>query len=190
MTCIVGIEHAGVVWIGGDSAAVCGMGINTRYDEKVFINDTLLIGFTDSFRMGQLLRYGFDVPEHSPKKDDWEYLIIDVMDVIRDLFKDRGWLGKDEDRESGGDWLMGYKGKLYTVFSDFQVGRSRDGYAACGCGEDIALGSLHTTANIINSQGQVDQSLIRSPQERITMALGASSHHSAGVRPPFTILSL
>ena len=57
MTCIVGLVHEGVVYIGGDSAGVGGMSLTVRADEKVFQNGEFLMGFTTSFRMGQLLRY-------------------------------------------------------------------------------------------------------------------------------------
>ena len=35
MTCIVGLVHEGVVYIGGDSAGVGGMSLTVRADEKV-----------------------------------------------------------------------------------------------------------------------------------------------------------
>ena len=38
MTCIVGLVHEGVVYIGGDSAGVGGMSLTVRADEKVFQN--------------------------------------------------------------------------------------------------------------------------------------------------------
>lgn len=181
MTCIVGIEHEGKVWMGGDTAGVSDdFTIEARRDVKVFTNGEFIMCFTSSFRMGQLLRYAFDPPERSQKtEDDMEYLVVDVMDAIRELFKEKGYMGKDEDRESGGTWLMGYRGHLYTIYDDFQVASVTDGYTACGCGVDLAKGSLHTTSN-----------LKMSPETRVKLALDAASWHSAGVRPPYTILSL
>ena len=47
MTCIVGLEHNGAVWIGGDSAGVDNsLGIQTRDDRKVFQIGEAVIGFT------------------------------------------------------------------------------------------------------------------------------------------------
>lgn len=180
MTCIVGIEHGGHVWIGGDSAGVDeSYGIVTRCDEKVFVSDPMIMGFAGSFRMGQLLRYALDIPEQSAKKDDMEFLVVDFIDVLREVYKDHGHMGKEDGRDEGGTFLLGYHGKLYTVHEDFQVGRAADGYVACGCGEDIALGSLHSTR-----ESNID------PTTRIRMALDAACHHSAGVRAPYTILCL
>jgi ATP-dependent protease HslVU (ClpYQ) peptidase subunit len=68
MTCIVGVNHNGNIYIGGDSAGVAGLQLQIRSDEKVFLTGDFIMGFTTSFRMGQLLRYAFSPPEHSQKK--------------------------------------------------------------------------------------------------------------------------
>ena len=70
MTCIVGLVHEGVVYIGGDSAGVAGLSLVVRADEKVLRNGDFLMGFTTSFRMGQLLRYKLDPPRRHPD-DAW-----------------------------------------------------------------------------------------------------------------------
>jgi hypothetical protein len=180
MTAIVGLEFNGSVIIGADSA---GVDVDTydicaRSDEKVFIvEETMVLGFIHSFRMGQLLRYAFSPPEKSSKKDDMSYLVVDVIDAIRSMFKDKGYMKKDDDVEAGGTFLLGYNGRLYTVADDFQVGRSMNGYDACGCGAHYALGSLHSTKHNPD------------PIDRVKLALGAAVHHNAGVRPPFVVVS-
>lgn len=63
MTCIVGLVDQGNVWIGGDSAGVGGYDLMLRADQKVFRNGDFLMGFTSSFRMGQLLRYKLSPPK-------------------------------------------------------------------------------------------------------------------------------
>lgn len=44
--------------MGCDSAGVGGWHLQLRADPKVFHVGHFLIGYTDSFRMGQLLRFG------------------------------------------------------------------------------------------------------------------------------------
>ena len=56
MTCIAGLIEDGNIWIGGDSAAVTHYRMMKRADTKVFINGPFLIGFTSSYRMGQILQ--------------------------------------------------------------------------------------------------------------------------------------
>lgn len=185
MTCIVGIEHEGEVHIGGDSAGVGGLSITARADTKVFDRQQFLFGFTTSFRMGQLIRYklalpaGQRLPHRGPRGECHEldeYMATTFIEALRACLSDGGWLSKKEDRESGGTFLVGVRGTLYAVYDDFQISRSRDGYAAVGCGDELALGSLHTSVGL-------------KPRERVLAALTAAAHHSAGVCEPFVVLS-
>jgi hypothetical protein len=173
MTCIVGIAEKGNVYIGGDSAGVGGLSITIRADEKVFYNGPFIMGFTTSFRMGQLLRYKFNPPKQTAKQDDMEYMVNDFIDSVRSCFAEGGW-GKAAGKENneGGNFLVGYNGCLYEIFNDFQVSKPATQYSACGCGEDLALGSLWTT------EGE-------KPELRLKTALEAASAFSAGVAPPY-----
>jgi ATP-dependent protease HslVU (ClpYQ) peptidase subunit len=181
MTCIAGLEHEGRVWIGGDSAGVAGLDVDVRADEKVFRNGEMLIGFAGSFRMGQLLRYAWDPPTTpTAERDDMGFLVVDVMDSVRALLEQHGYLKKKHDVETLDDglFLLGYRGRLYRVDADLQVGRSRHGYAAIGCGESYALGSLHATADIAAAAPR-----------RIRSALKAATVFSGGVRGPYVVMS-
>jgi ATP-dependent protease HslVU (ClpYQ) peptidase subunit len=174
MTCIVGIATGEKVWIGADSAGVAGLSITVRADAKVFTNGPMLFGFTSSFRMGQLLRHALTVPKQFSGVADDAWLCTTFIDAVRKCLKDGGFARAHSGVESGGCFLVGYRGRLYEVDSDFQVGDPVDQYAAVGCGEQFALGSLHA------STGE--------PESRIMSALAAAAHFSAGVCEPFTVL--
>ena len=167
MTCIVSVVKDGVVYIGGDSAGVSGLSITIRADEKVFHNNQFIIGFTSSFRMGQLLRYKFVPPKQKLKQSDMEYMVTDFVDSLRKTFKDNGF----------GNFLIGYKSKLYNLQSDFQVGVPSLEYDSVGCGANIALGSLYSSKD-------------KDPIERINLALEAAATFNAGVVAPFHIVKL
>lgn len=180
LTCIVGLAQGGVVYIGGDSAAVAGMDIKVRLDPKVFIVDKrFIIGYTDSFRMGQLLRFSLKPPRQKRGVDDYEYMCTGFINAVRKCFAAGGYLKKSEEREKGGTFLVGYRGVLYEVNSDFQVAINADSYCAIGCGDSYAHGALF---------GSGGRGL--SPEERIRTALEAAAHFSSGVCPPFIILKL
>ena len=83
MTCIVGLKHNGKVWIGGDSAGVAGLSITVRKDPKVFVREKVVIGFTTSFRMGQLLMQKLRVPKRHADTDPFEYMITDFIEADR-----------------------------------------------------------------------------------------------------------
>jgi ATP-dependent protease HslVU (ClpYQ) peptidase subunit len=184
MTCIIGLEEDGVVYIGGDSAGVeaDSLSICGRADEKVFLTDDgeFAMGFSGSFRIGQLLRYALVPPEQSVKKDDMAYMVTDFIDALRAMQKDKGSMKKEnelEEHEAG--FIVGYRSKLYVVESDFQVGRPIENYTAVGCGAQIALGAMYATREM-----ELD------PEVRINLALEAASEYSAGVRSPFHIVRL
>lgn len=177
MTCIVGLVDKGNVYMGGDSAGVAGLSITVRSDEKVFQNGPFLMGFTTSFRMGQLLRYKFDPPKQTVGTDDYQYMVTDFIDAVRKCFSHNGF-GNMGDRSNnvGGTFMVGYNGVLYTVDNDFQVGIPQKGYDSIGCGCDLALGALHATAN-------------KSAKDRVEAALEAAAAFSGGVCAPFVCLT-
>lgn len=184
MTCIAAaVDTLGRVWMGADSAAVCGLDLTVRSDAKVFGlgfgRDRLVIGYTTSFRMGQLLRYGFQPPP-LPAYDDslLRYMVVDFVEAVRSRLKAGGFTETANGRETAGHFLVGVRGRLFGVEPDFQVGEAAGGYDAVGCGAAYAKGSLYTTAD-----------LDLTAQQRLTLALEAAERHSAGVRGPFETLS-
>jgi ATP-dependent protease HslVU (ClpYQ) peptidase subunit len=179
MTCIAGIVYEGKVYIGGDSAGVAGYSITVRADEKVFKKGEFVMGFTSSFRMGQLLRYKLNIPFHKPNIDTYEYMVTEFVEAVRQCLKDGGYSRTNNREEFGGTFLIGYKGELFTIDVDFQVGKSLNSYNAIGCGEDIAKGSMFTSCRLVDC----------GPDEIIREALRAAEEFNAGVRGPFTIIN-
>lgn len=174
MTVIAGVVHHGRVHLGGDSAGVAGYTLTTRADTKVWASGSYAFGFTSSFRMGQLLRHAFQPP--APADGDLHGFMVTIfIDALRTCLKDGGWARKDSEQEQAGTFLVGVTGgRLFTIDSDYQVAESADGYAAVGCGGDLALGALHATA-----------ALDLKPRARLALALAAADHHSAGVTGPY-----
>jgi ATP-dependent protease HslVU (ClpYQ) peptidase subunit len=177
MTCIAGVVDGGTVWIGGDSAGVGGYDLTVRSDQKVFRNGPMIFGFTSSFRMGQLLRWALTVPDHDPRVEPEKYMTTVFVDAVRECLKARGFAKCENQVETGGTFLVGYKGQLFHVDDDYQVGIPADGFYAVGCGGDIARGALFATDHLPGD-------------ERIRKALAAAERCSAGVRGPFHLESL
>lgn len=178
MTIIVGMETENGVLMGGDSAGVAGYDLAVRNDEKVFLTGPFVMGFTTSFRMGQLLRYSLKVPKQKPSESDVEFMCTTFVNAVRKCLAKGGWLVKRYEQEDGGNFLVGYKGILYEIHDDFQVAIPSESFSACGCGEGYALGALHATKEYDISD-----------EDRMHLALEAAAACSAGVRPPFTIIT-
>lgn len=183
MTCIVGwIEESKGkrdVWIGGDSAGVGGLSLRIRKDTKVFRNGDMLFGYTSSFRMGQLLRYSLNIPEQSKSKSDYEYMCTDFIDAVVSLFEKKKYSKINNNEITGGTFLVGYKGNLYCIEDDFQIGIPALNFEAVGCGSTIAMGAMHAL-----------RKLKYQPKLRIKKAIDAAAEFSAGVQGPYVIKRL
>jgi ATP-dependent protease HslVU (ClpYQ) peptidase subunit len=182
MTCIIGYidRKSKDIYIGADSSAVLGDQIFKRSDEKVFINGPMIFGFAGSFRMGQILRYSFEIPKQSKKKNDYEYLCTDFVDKLMECFTKKGFAEVEDNVISGGTFLLGYKGNLYEIGPDFQVGKDLVNYAAIGIGEQFARGALYI----------LDQAEEMSAEQKVYRALEASEEFSSSVTSPFSIMKI
>lgn len=185
MTCIVGLVYNGHVYVGGDSAAVevGGYAVQTRADEKVFQRGSYIMGFSGSFRMGQLLRYAGSLPDppavEAGSIELYRFMCTTFIDSVREIFKAGGFTAKETaDAELiQGEFIVAVHGKLFAVHTDYQVAQSSDGFTSVGCGYQIALGALYA------SRGWAD------PILRVKLALEAAEKFSAGVRGPFLVLT-
>ncbi len=176
MTCIIGVVEKNKVYIGADSAGVAGLDIVTRKDSKVFLNGEFLIGYTTSFRMGQILRYSFNPPKPREGVSPYRYMCTEFIDTLISSLKEKGFAKVDNNEIRGGNFLVGYRGSLFEIASDFQVGEVLKNYVSVGCGCSYALGSMYST-----------EKSSKDPKSRIVIALEAAQEFSAGVREPFII---
>ncbi|MFN2388015.1 MAG: hypothetical protein ABR575_00190, partial [Actinomycetota bacterium] len=121
MTCIAAlIDNAtGRVYVGGDSAGVAGWDLAVRADAKVFRRGPFVLGFTSSFRMGQLLRYTLEAPQHPEGMADDEYMVTYFVDAVRRCLKRGGVAKRENDVEEGGTFIVGYRGGIYVIEGDY-----------------------------------------------------------------------
>ncbi len=183
MTCVVALRHEGVIYMGCDSAGVGGYSRSNRLDPKIYRVGEMLIGFTTSFRMGQLLGYSLTLPRHHADVPIENWMATSFINAVRDCLKAGGWASKDKESEQGGNFLVAYKGRIFEIQSDYQVAENAEPYAAVGCGFDLALGSFFTSDLGVHGAGTQDAIARR----RVDLALQAAAAFSAGVHPPFRI---
>jgi ATP-dependent protease HslVU (ClpYQ) peptidase subunit len=176
MTCIVGLIAEGKVFIGGDSAGVTSYRLQVRRDKKVFKNGPYLIGYTSSFRMGQLLRYAFAPPIPGEYDDLHRFMCTTFVDAVRDCLDVGGYSRRQSNQESAGTFLVGYGKRLFRIDEDYQVAETLDGFDAIGAGSQVALGALYACQHL-------------DPKERVFQALLAAERFNAAVRAPFIIQS-
>lgn len=165
--------HKGKVYIGADSLGSDGFTQTIRKEPKVFKNGEFLIGCTSSFRMIDLLKWKFNPPT---VKDGnlHKFMVTDFVDSVRKLFVDNGYCIDSGDWKSG-SFLVGVKGRLFSIDVDFQV--YEQDYSSVGSGCYHALGSFYTSKR-------------NSPVKDIEKALEAAEHFVTSVKRPFIIESI
>lgn len=174
MTCIIGLEYEGRVYIGGDSMSSSGNDrLETRL-RKVFRAGPFLIGYTTSFRMGQILQYHLSVRQQQDGETDERYMVVAFVEAARECLKDKGFTTINSNNEQAGSFLVGYKSSLYEVCSDFQVNQWVSGIATLGAGTEYALGAMVALDTL-------------KPEERIKRALEITCQLCPTVCGPFVV---
>ena len=182
MTCIIAFrDYNDNVWLAGDKMSSNGMSHQLVKDPKAFQVGDFYFGYTDSFYMGQLLKYTFVPPERPEGITDEQYLFVNVRLALTDLFdqnefgiRDRGTLECPE--PSFGEFIMVYKGRIFLVqanmsFLEYDV-------ATCGSGYQVAQGAL--TALV--------ESTILSAPEMLTKTMDIVSRTCVGVSKELDII--
>jgi ATP-dependent protease HslVU (ClpYQ) peptidase subunit len=185
MTCIVAIAQNGTVYMGADHAASDDKTgwILSRKEPKCFKVGQYGIAFTDSFRMGQILQYSWNPPKYTPTKTNSgldKFMRTKFVDSIKQAFKDGGYgsIGSSSDEDTGGIFIVGLEGRIFTIDEDFHVGENVVNYMAEGSGGQIALGALYATKNQKN------------PKLRIKAALEAATEFNMSVAAPYTYIQV
>lgn len=180
MTCIVGVRTDRGVLLGGDTQGSGGWDQRDRRDDKVFIlgtNRRVAVGFTSSYRMGQILRFHLNLPALDADVDEYEWAVTKFIPAAREVLKTHGYVKIDNNREESGTFLLAVRDRLFQVQNDLQVAEMVAPFDACGCGSDYALGALH-----------VLDGLKVSPKQKTRMALEAAARWSNGVGSRFTFV--
>lgn len=185
MTCIVAIAQNGTVYMGSDHAASDDKTgwIVSRKEPKCFKVGQYGIAFTDSFRMGQILQYSWTPPKYTPTKTNSgldKFMRTKFIDSVKQAFKDNGFgsIGSSSEEDTGGIFIIGVEGRLFTMDEDFHVGEAVVNYMAEGSGGQIALGALHATKNQKN------------PKLRLKAALEAATEFNMSVAAPYTYIQV
>lgn len=140
MTCIIGFLHEGNAVLAGDKIGVSDYTKRITRQPKVFHNDGFMIGYTASFRMGQILQYNWNPPTRRTGQSAEDYLYTDVITSIRKTFEDNWFL--DKAKNQWGGFILIYENRIYEVGDDLSITESVNGIEACGCGRELARGAL------------------------------------------------
>jgi hypothetical protein len=133
--------------------------------------------------MGQILQYSWTPPKYTPTKTNSgldKFMRTKFIDSVKQAFKDNGYgsIGSSSEEDTGGIFIVGLCGRIFTIDEDFHVGENVVNYMAEGSGGMIALGALYATKNQKN------------PRLRLKAALEAASEFNMSVSAPYTYIQV
>jgi hypothetical protein len=183
MSNVIGIQHDGIVTIGGDSAIGGGPSLRdaTIYKDgppKVWKQGPYLVGGCGVIRALQAVRYLLDFPDPSGVDDLMPFLIGNLIPPLREVLLKADIRGAEPGAPMGtGSLLLGIHGELWEISADLGV-FDRSPYTAIGSGYRQAEGALHTLMKLG----------VTGPRA-VEMALEATASTCPTVVGPWTILS-
>ena len=141
----------------------------------------VLVATAGEYRWGQLLEHRLQVPRAPGNGISIErWMAVDFVDAVRSCLDSGGYKWTDHEREHGGTALIGVRGRLFRIQSNYGLTEPACGYDAAGSGEHYAKASLWTSAQIGRA----------GPEKRVRLALQAAEAHNGGVMGPFAIRRL
>lgn len=149
LTCIVGLVGPNGVLIAGDAQFSTLHTQRMDSGSKVFsIFDTVVAGYCGSGRFGEILEYHLDGLEEPPiQMDERRWVIRELIPFLRDVLSAHGHLHimeEDQTEHFGeSEFLLGVRGRLFCIASDFSTSEHVHPYEATGSGADVASGVLH-----------------------------------------------
>ena len=183
MTCIVGLEHRGVVYIGADSHEEAE-GVRTILaTPKIYtISDSTkkaeaVFGIAGYAIVANILQYEFTLPTPLESESDVAFAHRTMRAITALLLKEIPY--KPDARDAA--ILMGYRGAVYVGSGSGDTGLSVThglrGYAAVGSGASYAKAYLWST-----------KASRMKPLTRIENALKAATEFDSGVSPPYVVI--
>jgi len=135
----------GEAYIAGDRAGSNGFTKMTCKDSKVFKKGDFIFGFAGSFRMGQIIKHKFDIPERGVHEDLEHYIYNKFIKGLKKSFKDNGYgIEKNEDKNGdvGGNFIFLIESRIFEMQGDFSILESKDDFTAIGSGEFHAMAAM------------------------------------------------
>ncbi|MEN6293529.1 MAG: hypothetical protein ABFD07_16135 [Methanobacterium sp.] len=180
MTCIVGLIEDNTIYIGGDSALDTTSGIIRTKNPKVYKKGEFIFGVAGYLSVINALTHVMVFPPCYEHQDPFEYIVNNFIPSYRSALHEQGLIEMENGIERNrSELLLGFRGHLFSIGTDFSVLESQDNYIAIGSGAVFAMGAFHGTKN-----------LKLEPDYRIHRALEAATDYDECVLEPYEIESL
>lgn len=182
MSCVIGMKKSnGGLVVGGDGLLSDADSQATLATPKVFECGEFLYGAVGSLRNSQILQYNFSAPLIPKTWDTMRY----ICELWVGSFRKAVTIGqsltvKDEiaSLEETSQVLIGLRGELFEVQSDFSVFSPERPYLTIGAGQPYVLGALDAFTRHTRL----------SPRRMVQVALEIAASHCPSVGPPYTLI--
>lgn len=180
MTCIVAFKtEEGHSVIAGDYMASNGHNFHKVANSKVFSkSDKCAVGYTSSFRMGQILEHYWTLPPRTEGQELENYINVTVIESLRATFKTYGYGMKNGLEDLGGNFLLLYGERIYEVQYNYSVLDYDLEVIAVGSGSDAAQAALYCLLPV----------KLENVEEMLMKVFEATSMVTATVSPEFSYI--
>lgn len=185
MTSIVAISTPKGVYLGGDLAGSNGHTIGTTTQSKVCAKEDFLIGYTGSFRAGQIVEHGWYPPARVEGISDYIYLVLAVIPSMMECLTENGYGGHDGEEVRGGNFVLVYRGHIYEVQTDYSIIEWDQPVVCVGSGGDVTEAACN---GMLIMNELLPKTKKVSVEDIITTALEITSEKIVSVRGCGTIL--
>lgn len=171
MTVIVGLvdKDSRSMWMGSDTLLSGEYEKVSSTHEKIYKKGQFLIGHTGSPRAMQVVRYSTALPRYSKKTDPMSFMVNRMVPRLMVDLSEQAYAKNDAGRITMEDiFIMMFDGRIYSIWSDFQVFEPTHDYFAVGSGSQAALGALMSSADM-------------EPEERVYSAIEAAMEFTTNV---------
>jgi ATP-dependent protease HslVU (ClpYQ) peptidase subunit len=182
LTCIVAFKTIeGHSVIAGDFMASNGHNFAKVANSKVFNkSENCAVGYTSSFRMGQILEHYWTLPARMCDQELDSYVNVTVVESLRAVFSKYGYGIKDGIEDLGGNFILLYEDRIYEVQYNYSVLDYDSEIISIGSGSDAAQGALYALLPV--STADLDNLLAK--------VFEATSLVTATVSPEFSYIVL
>jgi ATP-dependent protease HslVU (ClpYQ) peptidase subunit len=196
MTAIVGMVYRDYgmplphdyVYMAGDGIGVGSDGsVQPRRNKKVFTTGEFVIGYAGSYRVGQVIEHQFVPPSLDRSSGSLQsYMVSFFIPALMEAMANHSGVASDDaSNPFGANLLVGVRGMLFGIESDYQVSEPDSKFWAIGAGADLCLGAM--SALVGNDGDWVSSKDVPNPTKILGDALSIAARFDTSVGPPFMV---
>ena len=190
MTCVVGVKSKSGVLLAADSQFSEPNMARMSTDAKTYsLSELVAIAYCGSGRLGQILMYHMRELDDPPvTMDAHEWAVRYFVDHLRGALDQAGHLHMHRGVETLGwsAFLLAVRGRLFSVWEDFDVLEHALPFDALGSGAEVAMGAM---SSLVGRAHRAKQMPDAKAEEVASAGIAAATEHTSYVGGKVTSVS-